>query len=79
MGTLAGPLVGALTLPWLTQTLQFLQAYRFLVFGPLLIALLIFLPNGIVGLYESARVRRAARRARPASPLSGATSGDGHA
>lgn len=79
MGTLAGPLVGALTLPWLTQTLQFLQAYRFLVFGPLLIALLIFLPNGIVGLYESARVRRAARRAPPAAPLSGATSGDGHA
>jgi branched-chain amino acid transport system permease protein len=79
IGTLAGPLVGALALPWLTQTLQFMQSYRFLVFGPLLIALLIFLPHGIVGLYESLRVRRNARHAQPAASVSGATSGDSHA
>jgi branched-chain amino acid transport system permease protein len=41
--------------------LQFLQEYRFIVFGPILIALVIFLPNGIVGLYQSRKHRRARR------------------
>ncbi|HKT97663.1 MAG TPA: branched-chain amino acid ABC transporter permease [Paraburkholderia sp.] len=78
IGTLAGPLLGALALPWLTQSLQFMQDYRFLVFGPLLIALLIFLPRGFVGLYESACKRRVVRRV-PPTPARRATSGDGHA
>ncbi|WP_179404493.1 branched-chain amino acid ABC transporter permease [Burkholderia guangdongensis] len=79
IGTLAGPLVGALALPWVTQTLQFMQSYRFLVFGPMLIALLIFLPHGIVGLYLNLRMRRNARRAPSAAPVRGTASGDGHA
>ncbi|RQH08971.1 branched-chain amino acid ABC transporter permease [Paraburkholderia dinghuensis] len=79
IGTLAGPLIGALALPWLTQTLQFLQAYRFLVFGPLLIVLLIFLPNGIVGLYRTITLRRAAQRASQSAPIPRAASGDSHA
>jgi branched-chain amino acid transport system ATP-binding protein len=36
IGTLLGPLLGA-SVPWLTQYLQFLQDYRFVVFGPLLV------------------------------------------
>lgn len=67
IGTLAGPLLGALAIPWLTQYLQFLQAYRFVVFGPILILLVIFLPNGIVGLY----IARKNRRAKSASPKNG--------
>lgn len=78
IGTLAGPLLGAVALPWLTQSLQFMQDYRFLVFGPLLIALLIFLPRGFVGLYQSARRRSAVRRPPPATARR-ATSGDSHA
>jgi branched-chain amino acid transport system permease protein len=86
IGTLAGPLLGALLVPWLTQYLQFLQEYRFVVFGPILIALVIFLPNGIVGLYQS-RKHRCARRAVPANdrdavqsaPEPQPTHGDRHA
>ncbi|WP_052409592.1 branched-chain amino acid ABC transporter permease [Paraburkholderia oxyphila] len=78
IGTLAGPLLGAIALPWLTQSLQFMQDYRFLVFGPLLIVLLIFLPRGFVGLYQSARSRSAVRRL-PSTTARRATSGDGHA
>jgi branched-chain amino acid transport system permease protein len=79
IGTLAGPLVGALALPWLTQTLQFMQAYRFLVFGPLLIVLLIFLPNGVVGLYRNITLRRKVQRAAQSAPIRRAASGDSHA
>ncbi|MGB7481649.1 MAG: branched-chain amino acid ABC transporter permease, partial [Burkholderiaceae bacterium] len=49
VGTLLGPLLGAVSMPWVTQYLQFLQDYRFVVFGPLLILLIIFLPHGVVG------------------------------
>ena len=60
LGTLLGPLLGALSVPWLTQYLQFLQEYRFIVFGPILVLLVIFVPHGIVGTYMGWRARRAA-------------------
>lgn len=60
IGTMLGPLLGALAMPWLTQYLQFLQDYRFIVFGPLLILLVIFMPNGIVGSFLAWKARRAA-------------------
>ena len=72
IGTLTGPLVGALILTWAIQSLQFLQDYRMIVFGPLLIGLVMFMPHGLVGTWlahrarkSSARIeaRRAARRA----------------
>jgi len=59
-GTLLGPLLGSLLVPWVTQTLQFLQDYRMLVFGPVLILLIIFVPDGIVGSYLKRQARRAA-------------------
>ncbi|AKJ30298.1 branched-chain amino acid ABC transporter permease [Caldimonas brevitalea] len=68
IGTLLGPLLGALIMPWVTQYLQFLQEYRFLVFGPILVLLVIFVPNGIVGTYVQWRMRRDARRAPAAAP-----------
>lgn len=64
-GTLLGPLLGALGVPWLAQYLQFLQDYRFIVFGPLLIVLVIFLPDGIVGWVRGQWLRR--RASQPAS------------
>ncbi|WPG41331.1 branched-chain amino acid ABC transporter permease [Variovorax sp. EBFNA2] len=57
-GTLLGPLLGALGVPWLAQYMQFLQDYRFIVFGPLLIVLVIFLPDGIVGWLRGRWLRR---------------------
>jgi len=59
IGTLLGPLLGTILVTWLTQGLQFLQDYRMVVFGPVLIALLIFLPDGIVGTWLRRRARRA--------------------
>lgn len=66
LGTVAGPLLGALAMPWLTQYLQFLQDYRFLVFGPLLVILVIFLPHGIVGTWLAWRARQVAKEGRRA-------------
>ena len=68
IGTMLGPLLGALAMPWLTQYLQFLQDFRFLVFGPLLILLVIFMPNGIVGSFLAWKARRAAKQHAAAAP-----------
>lgn len=57
IGTLGGPLIGAILLTILTQSLQFLQDYRMIVFGPLLILLVIFFPHGIVGFVRLRRAR----------------------
>lgn len=61
LGTVLGPLLGAIGMPWLTQWLQFLQEYRFIVFGPILVALVIFMPYGVVGSFMQWRARRLAR------------------
>ena len=63
IGTLLGPLVGTVLVTYLTQSLQFLQDYRMVVFGPVLIALIIFLPDGIVGTWLKRRARRADAKA----------------
>ncbi len=76
LGTLVGPLLGAITVPWLTQYLQFLQEYRFLIFGPILVLLVIFVPHGIVGSYIGWRARRRASAATSAVTASIATTGN---
>jgi branched-chain amino acid transport system permease protein len=49
IGTLMGPVLGAVALTWVTQSLQFLENYRMIVFGPMLILLVMFFPHGIIG------------------------------
>ncbi|MGJ3255180.1 MAG: branched-chain amino acid ABC transporter permease [Alcanivorax sp.] len=60
IGTLMGPLLGTLAITWLTQSLQFLEEYRMIVFGPLLVVLVIFFPRGVVGTFLAWRGRRLA-------------------
>jgi len=64
IGTILGPLLGAIGMPWLSQHLQFLQEYRYVVFGPLIILLVIFVPNGIVGSHLAWKARRASNEAK---------------
>ncbi|MET0519394.1 MAG: branched-chain amino acid ABC transporter permease [Burkholderiaceae bacterium] len=77
LGTLLGPLLGALLLPWITQYMQFLQEYRFLIFGPLLIVLVIFLPHGLVGSWLGWRARQRLAGPQAAAQGSGAGEGEG--
>lgn len=65
MGTVLGPLLGAIGMPWITQYLQFLQEYRFIVFGPILVMLVIFMPYGVVGSFTAWRARRKAKEGKP--------------
>ena len=64
IGTITGPLIGTLALEFVSQWLQGVQQYRFIIFGPLLVVLVIFFPHGIAG--GIARLRAlTVRRAQP--------------
>ena len=50
IGTLWGGALGALLLTLLPEMMRFLQDYRMVLYGLALVALIIYLPNGIIGL-----------------------------
>jgi len=67
MGQLYGPVVGAAVFGYLDRTLRVeLQEYFMLAFGIILVAVILFLPNGIVGLLPTLqeRLRRLTARLR---------------
>lgn len=76
IGTLSGPVIGAILLTWATQSLQFLQDYRLLVFGTMLILLVMFLPRGIIGTIKARQARAAGRRAAAARADAAVAGGD---
>ena len=60
VGTLAGPLLGTLIIRVLQQSIQGLQDYQYIVFGPLLVLLVLFFPAGLAGLVAHLRGQRTA-------------------
>ena len=64
LGTLAGPVVGAILLTALSESLRFLQDMlhldvRLIIYGVLLIATILFMRGGVVGLWRGLMARRA--------------------
>ena len=58
MGTLSGPIVGALLLTFLSEGLRYLEDLvkfdvRMVIYGFLLILTMLFMRNGIVGLFST--------------------------
>lgn len=49
MGTLFGPLVGAVVVVYLRESLQVLADYNMLIYGLMLMILMIFVPRGMMG------------------------------
>ncbi|UFJ43018.1 branched-chain amino acid ABC transporter permease [Brevibacillus humidisoli] len=58
IGTLWGPLVGTTLVTILMQMLQSWQEYRMMIFGPVLVLLVMFLPYGIIGTCVRLKQRR---------------------
>lgn len=75
MGSLAGPLVGALLVSTIFQFLQQFEEYRLVIFGPILVFLVIFFPGGLAGLWSTLGSRLRSRRdSRPGEPAEEAES-----
>ncbi|CAM3938503.1 branched-chain amino acid ABC transporter permease [Deinococcus marmoris] len=65
LGTLAGPLLGPALMYTLAQNLKGLQDYQYIIFGPLLVLLIMFAPQGLVGLWHRLTARRTPPPAAP--------------
>lgn len=87
MGTVAGPLLGSMIVTFLFELFQDFQAYRFIVLGPIIVALVIFAPRGIIGYLGGfidkrnrrrriAETRRSANLSGSDAPHASAGSGD---
>jgi branched-chain amino acid transport system permease protein len=50
LGTFAGPLVGAVLLTSSAESLRFLDQYRLLVYGGLIVLVVLFAPRGLASL-----------------------------
>ncbi|MGE0502024.1 MAG: branched-chain amino acid ABC transporter permease [Rhizobiaceae bacterium] len=72
LGTLAGPILGAVFLVYVPEFLSFTSHYRPAMMGALLILVTLFAPQGLIGLLHQARSRLTAPRAKPVM-----TSGEG--
>ena len=56
-GTVWGPLVGAALLTLLPEVMRFSEDISMIVYGLVVVLVVIFMPNGITGLYEQIRSR----------------------
>jgi branched-chain amino acid transport system permease protein len=62
VGTLAGPLIGAVFLVFMPEALSFARELRPVMMGGLLIIVTIFLPGGVIGLLRHALTRLSSRQ-----------------
>lgn len=53
VATLPGPIIGAVIMTLIPESLQFLLEYRIIFYGGFLILIVIFLPRGLVGLWQT--------------------------
>jgi branched-chain amino acid transport system permease protein len=67
-GTLAGPVVGAVLVVFLEEFLRDFKDLRFSIFGLIVVAVVIFLPRGLMGFIAR---RRETYERRPAEPAEG--------
>jgi len=65
MGTILGPILGAIFLLILPELLRSINDYRMIIYGAMLVLTIMFLPGGFVGLYRNLKSRLLERK--PAS------------
>ena len=52
MGNLAGPIIGAVIVTILNETLQGFSSYRMLIYGFIILASVLYMPKGLYGIVE---------------------------
>jgi branched-chain amino acid transport system permease protein len=61
LGTITGPIVGAIVVTLLGEFLHYLAAFRLVAYGLVLVLVIIFMPQGIVGSLQKLRAKLSAR------------------
>jgi branched-chain amino acid transport system permease protein len=68
LGSVGGPIMGAAFLIFLTEGLRFLQEFRLIIYGGLIILTMVFRPRGIIDEAVVAKLRALGRRHAATSP-----------
>ena len=55
MGNLAGPIIGAVIVTILNETLQGFSSYRMLIYGFIILASVLYMPKGLYGIVEKTK------------------------
>jgi len=55
MGTLIGPVIGAILLTLVPELLHAIKDYRMVIYGMMLMLVIIYLPHGLVGVWQAMR------------------------
>ena len=55
MGNLAGPIIGAVIVTILNETLQGFSSYRMLIYGFIILAAVLYMPKGLYGIVEQVK------------------------
>lgn len=61
MGTIIGPIIGAVGITYLLETMRFFADYRFVIYGLLMFFIILYMPNGLAGLFTALAERFAPR------------------
>ena len=73
MGTIVGPIIGAVGITYLLESMRFFKDYRLIIYGLTMFVMILYMPGGLVGAVKSARerltMRWADRKQEPAKPL----------
>jgi len=75
-GTLIGPLIGAVLVTLVEEYLREAKELRLSVFGLIVVAIVLFLPRGVMGFMTRNGERRADKPATPAAPINAAVAGE---
>ena len=60
MGTIVGPIIGAVTITYLLETMRVFAEYRLVIYGLLMFVVILYMPQGVAGMLESLWHRLAA-------------------
>jgi len=61
-GTIIGPVIGAVLFTILPEALRVAANYRLMIFSLILLLLVVFAPEGLVGLFSRLRLRFTGRK-----------------
>ncbi|MCX7780322.1 MAG: branched-chain amino acid ABC transporter permease [Negativicutes bacterium] len=67
MGTIAGPIIGAVSITYLLETMRVFADYRLIIYGLLMFFIILYMPQGLVGVLAMAKDFLAARFPLPIS------------
>jgi branched-chain amino acid transport system permease protein len=60
MGTIVGPIIGAVAITYLLETMRVFAEYRLVIYGLLMFGVILYMPQGVAGMLESLWHRLAA-------------------